>query len=75
MTEWAERTDEIERVRRAVGRLADSHREVVTLRYVADLPISEIASVLGISEAAVKMRLQRALQNIADILEVENRGE
>lgn len=75
LTEWAERADSDRRVRQTVERLTSSHREVIALRFVADLPISEIASVLGISEAAVKMRLQRALQNVADMLEVDNRGE
>lgn len=74
-TEWAARTEDIDRVRGAVGRLTGSHQEVVALRFVADLPISGIASVLGISEAAVKMRLQRALQNVAAMLEEDDRGE
>lgn len=67
--EWAVRADEDARVRAAVARLADSHREVVTLRYVADLTVPEIAATLGISEGAVKMRLNRALSNLADDLE------
>ena len=74
LTEWAERADRDVRVRRIVGRLAESHREVVALRYVADLPIADIAALLGISEAAVKMRLNRALHNVANMLEEDDNG-
>lgn len=62
------RSDEGARVRAAIDRLSDSHREVVLLRYVADLPILNIARVLNTTEGAVKMRLQRALRNLANDL-------
>ena len=73
-SEWAERADQSARVRGTIQRLSGSHREVVSLRYVADLPIAEIAALLGISEAAVKMRLNRALKNIAEMLDEDNHG-
>lgn len=56
------RSDDRARVRAAVNRLSESHREIILLRYVADLPI------LGTTEGAVKMRLQRALRNLANDL-------
>jgi RNA polymerase sigma-70 factor (ECF subfamily) len=55
-------------VRAAVERLSDNHREVILLRYIAELHIAEIAAALGISEAAVKMRLNRAMKQLADDL-------
>jgi RNA polymerase sigma-70 factor (ECF subfamily) len=55
-------------VRAAVERLSDNHREVILLRYIAELHIAEIAAALGISEAAVKMRLNRAMKHLADAL-------
>jgi RNA polymerase sigma-70 factor (ECF subfamily) len=55
-------------VRAAVERLSDNHREVILLRYVAELHIAEIAAALGITEAAVKMRLNRAMKHLADDL-------
>jgi RNA polymerase sigma-70 factor (ECF subfamily) len=69
------RADEDARVRAAVARLAESHREVVTLRYVTDLTVPEIAAGLGVSEGAVKMWLNRALTNLAEDLEVDHRAE
>ena len=55
-------------IRAAVQRLSDTHREVVLLRHVAELPIAEIAATLNISEGAVKMRLNRALKQLANDL-------
>ena len=55
-------------VRAAVRRLSDTHREVILLRHVAELPIAEIAATLNISEGAVKMRLNRARKHLADDL-------
>jgi DNA-directed RNA polymerase specialized sigma24 family protein len=47
----------------------------VTLRYVTDLTVPEIAAGLGVSEGAVKMWLNRALTNLAEDLEVDHRAE
>jgi RNA polymerase sigma factor (sigma-70 family) len=56
------------RVRDAIGRLSERHQQIVLLRYVAELPIRDISEMLDISEGAVKMRLNRALQHLADDL-------
>lgn len=66
--ETVARDEENARVRRAVEQLSGNHREVVLLRYVADLPIRDIADVLDTTESAAKMRLNRALKRLADEL-------
>jgi len=48
-------------VRRALGQLGERDREVLVLRYLEQMPLAEIAAVLGISEGAVKARHARAL--------------
>lgn len=63
-----DRDEERVAVRAAVERLSDNHREVILLRYIAELHIAEIAVALGISDAAVKMRLNRALKHLANDL-------
>lgn len=53
------------RVRAAIASLSERHREVIELRYLAELPIRDIAAVLDTTEGAVKMRLNRAMQALA----------
>jgi RNA polymerase sigma-70 factor (ECF subfamily) len=49
-----------ERVRAAVRALPRAYREVVVLRYLEELPVAEVASILGIRANAVDVRLHRA---------------
>lgn len=48
----------------AIQRLAPERRAVVVLRYWADLPHAEIASLLGCPVATVRTRLHRALADL-----------
>lgn len=52
----------------AIHALADDHRTVVVLHYLADLPIDEIASLLDIPLGTVKSRLARARAALATAL-------
>ena len=45
----------------ALDRLPRHHLEVLSLYYHLDLPIDEVARVLGCSEAAARQRIHRAL--------------
>ncbi|MFD7031068.1 RNA polymerase sigma factor [Streptomyces sp. NPDC059917] len=53
----------------ALGRLTPRRREVLVLRYWADLSEAEIAATLGISRGAVKSNASRALDALERILE------
>lgn len=57
-----------DRVQAALGQLSEDDREVLVLRYLEQLSISEIAAVQGISEGAVKMRRTRALERLCRLL-------
>jgi RNA polymerase sigma-70 factor, ECF subfamily len=57
-----------QRMRAALTRLPDSDREILVMRYLEQLPMGDIAHVLGISEGAVKMRHTRALQRLCGLL-------
>lgn len=52
----------------ALGRLTPDQREVVTLRFVADLSLEDVAAVTGRSPGAVKSMQHRALEQLARIL-------
>ena len=64
--EAVDRTD----LQRALGRLAPDDRLVLHLRYYMDLPLPEVATVLGISETATKSRIHRAAQRLRPAIEV-----
>jgi RNA polymerase sigma-70 factor (ECF subfamily) len=57
-----------DRVRAALLRLPEGDREVLVMRYLEQLSMSEIAAVLGINEGAVKMRHTRALTRLSGLL-------
>ena len=61
--------DAREAVLRAVGRLSPALRVVVTLALVEEQPYAEIADALGISVAAVKVRVFRAVRALRRELE------
>ncbi len=48
-------------LRRAVGKLPTEMRLAIVLRYYLDLPFDEVGGVLGVSGAAAKARVHRAL--------------
>ena len=56
---------------RAIGELPATQRAAVVLFYFEDRPIAEIVDVLGSSEGAVKMSLQRARRRLAELLAEE----
>jgi len=52
-------------VRAALGRLSRAHRQVLVLRYFADLTEAQTARVLGIAPGTVKSRSARAMALLA----------
>jgi RNA polymerase sigma-70 factor (ECF subfamily) len=61
--------EERRRLHDALQRLSPRDREVLVLRHLEQLSISEIAEVLGLRQSAVKMRHLRALERIRALLE------
>lgn len=51
-------------LRELVDHLDEKHRAVIVLHYFQDLPLAEVAEILGISIAAVKTRLHRARKQL-----------
>jgi RNA polymerase sigma-70 factor (ECF subfamily) len=59
-----------EMVRKALETLPPDYRAAVVLRYWYDMSYEEIASTTGSTESAIKSRLHRARQMMADLLQV-----
>ncbi len=65
----AERRLSGERLQQAVAQLSDEQRDVVLLRFVEGMAISEVAATLHKSEDAVKGLQRRGLMALREILE------
>jgi RNA polymerase sigma-70 factor, ECF subfamily len=50
-----------------LARLRESDRLLVTLHYYRDIQISELAELVGLTEAATRKRLRRALQRLQEM--------
>lgn len=59
-----------ERLRRAVGRLSPTQREVFTLRVTEGLSYREIAAVVGTTEGAARVHYHHAMRLIRELLDV-----
>jgi RNA polymerase sigma-70 factor (ECF subfamily) len=70
-TQRALRQELRERVRQALGRLAERDREVLVLRNLEQLSVADAAEALGISAGAVKVRHLRALERLRALLDTE----
>ena len=52
----------------SISELDAAHREIITMREIADMSYADIANTLHISEGTVKSRLSRARKALAQIL-------
>jgi DNA-binding CsgD family transcriptional regulator len=58
-------------VREAMGRLPDRYRDILLLTYVSELPYSEVARVLKMTEGGVRILKLRALRKLETLLPPE----
>jgi RNA polymerase sigma-70 factor (ECF subfamily) len=63
-----DRKERMHRVRAALESLPAEDREVLVLKYLEELPTTEIASILGITDRSVRYRHRKALERIAEQL-------
>ena len=59
---------DVEQVKKAIGELPDSYREVLIMRFLDELSISEISQALGKSKNNVYVLIHRALKAIKEEL-------
>jgi RNA polymerase sigma-70 factor (ECF subfamily) len=55
-------------IREALAKLKPSERDLLALRYVADLSHSEIAKECGVDEATARKRISRALARLRTVM-------
>jgi RNA polymerase sigma-70 factor (ECF subfamily) len=61
---------DIERLLTATGKLTEAQREVISLRFTSELPIAEVARVMGRSQGAVKALQHSAILALRQQLSV-----
>ncbi len=61
-------------VRSSIAKLPRRQREVVAMRFLADMPEDEVARVLGVTTGSVKTHLHRALTSLRVSLASEEAG-
>jgi RNA polymerase sigma-70 factor, ECF subfamily len=64
---------EMGQVRMALNNINQDYQELIILRYLEELSVAEIASILEKSEGAVRVSLHRALNNLREQLESQIR--
>ena len=55
--------------------ISESERMILLMRYQDDLSVKQIAQALGIGESAVKMRLKRSRDHLAELLKALDHEE
>jgi len=69
LSENIERRDQLQRVLRS---LSLEQRQVVLLRYFAELSLTETATALGRSQGTIKSQIHRALEQLKDLIKDDN---
>ncbi len=59
---------DVDQVLKLVDTLDPKYREPLMLRYVEDLPVSEIAKIMSVSENVVSVRLHRAIKQVQELV-------
>ena len=71
----AEHNLDIERLLLATRQLTEAQREVISLRFASELPIAQVAKIMGKSQGAVKALQHSAIVALRKVLSVEKDEE
>jgi RNA polymerase sigma-70 factor (ECF subfamily) len=64
-----------ELLEQALTLISAETREILLLRYRHEQPVKEVATIFGMSESAVKMRIKRGLEQLQKIMQEKNDHE
>lgn len=65
----AEKSSDLELIKKALPRLKDEYREVILMHYVDELSFAEISDITGKSKGNIRVLAFRALKALRDIIE------
>ncbi len=71
-SEGIERIENVKLIHRLLNRLTPAHREIVTLRFLEQMALDDIAAVVGCSIGTVKSRLHYAMRRLQEGIEEQN---
>jgi RNA polymerase sigma-70 factor (ECF subfamily) len=71
----AEEPAEFQDLLGALRTLSPNQRAAVVLRYEGDLPVAEVAELMGLSAATVRVHLFRARRRLREVLGTEDEGD
>ena len=63
----------LQKVKIAMGRLSETERELLVMRFVEQLSIPEMSQVLDIPEDAARSRVRRAVEKLSSLVKKESR--
>jgi RNA polymerase sigma-70 factor (ECF subfamily) len=66
-------SSEMQNIKNALKKIKEDYREIIILRYIDDLSITEIAQITEKSKGAVRVTTSRALKTLKSILEEEQK--
>lgn len=66
-----ERQSDMARVYKALAKLKDEYKEVVVMRYLDELSVGEIASIIDKTQNNVRVLIHRSMNALKEILEEE----
>jgi len=69
LLQQVEYNHDVEKLLLVIKKLKQEYQEVVMLKYVEELSISEIADILGRSQVSVRVTLFRAMKKIKEMLD------
>lgn len=67
-SESAQTTEQVGRLRRALGTLSEGQRDAVLLGVIEGLPYVDVAQILGVPVGTVKSRVHAAIQSLRRVL-------
>jgi RNA polymerase sigma factor (sigma-70 family) len=60
-----------DRIKRALGKLTDAHREVITAKFFAGVALSTVAAEQDMCDSSHRMRLLRAKKRLATLIDAD----